>query len=374
MRRPWHRARDLGLARCRARRGSPIAGPRRPLSPAVRMVPGRRRVAPGARTPSPGPGGNRRHAARSEQRHRRTGRHAGAARDRSRSVDPAPTRRRSHAATRPACRRRAARGSKTRGNHDPAFERVVVRASFGSDARARQRARALSDDASRAGAERAERDRTISAWLARAVTIYPTGYCRVARRAFGATATDIAVAGFSRVLRVVAGADFAPRRSAVSRICAALSATAPFRARTLGGCRILPDRDAALICREPRAIGPAIPLKPTADGTVLKWDRRFRVNVPPDFGAGYRGEMSIRALGREGRLRIRQMPCAQRFTGMPRPVVEALPALWHLDAVVELPHLPLETTWSAVAGSSCFSAVFWTTPALAEAPFAYAAP
>jgi tRNA(Ile)-lysidine synthase len=202
-------------------------------------------------------------------------------------------------------------------NRDTAFARVRARRAIAAATGP------LCDEAEAQGRRRHDDDRRIAGLLAQTVRLSPTGSADVDIAALLAAGASDAGRVLSRVLLCVGGGTYAPRSDSLARLVDELEAPA---ARTLGGCRVLPQRDGRLlICREAGAIAPCSPVGKS-------WDRRFRIHVSAAAG------MTLRPLDDAtwGRLRQTAEPA---LNGLPRPVRAALPVLWSLDEPLALPHL-----------------------------------
>ena len=125
----------------------------------------------------------------------------------------------------------------------------------------------------------------------------------------------------------VSGADYPPRAAQVLDL---LTSWRTRRDRTLHGCRILVADDSLRITREARAVaGLRVPL-----GAV--WDR-WRIEGAADPG------LTIAALGTEG---LRQLP-DWRQAGLPRPTLQASPAVWAGPRLVSAPLAGLKNGFEA---------------------------
>lgn len=172
---------------------------------------------------------------------------------------------------------------------------------------------ALSQAASAAGHRRGCGDAAAAAVLAERVEMRPEGFAILSP---GAIAPEV----LAELLRVVAGAAFAPGLERVAGLAADL------RPMTLWGARLLPAGrlgDGWLVVRE--AAGLAPPMAALESGL---WDGRFR---PCFMGAPPEGLM-VGALGADA-ARFR------RRAGLPSVVLATLPALRCGNILVAVPHL-----------------------------------
>jgi tRNA(Ile)-lysidine synthase len=103
---------------------------------------------------------------------------------------------------------------------------------------------------------------------------------------------------------------------------------APGGGRTLSGCRVVPQGENLLVCREANAANETI----AARGEVF-WDGRFRLRFP----ARKLGE--IRRLGSDGwRLAVSISP-ELRGSRIPSVVRPSLPSIWNGEILRSVPHL-----------------------------------
>jgi len=202
-------------------------------------------------------------------------------------------------------------------NRDTAYARVRARQAIAGEGDA------LCAEAEAQGNCRHADDIRIAGLLAQTVQLSPAGSAAVDSAALLAAGPDDAGKVLSRVLLCIGGGPYAPRGASLARLVEALAEPA---ARTLGGCRLLPQGDGRLsICREAGAIAPTSPVGES-------WDRRFRVQVTESAGVALRPLDDITW----GRLRETAEPALE---ALPQPVRAALPVLWSLDAPLALPHL-----------------------------------
>jgi tRNA(Ile)-lysidine synthase len=180
------------------------------------------------------------------------------------------------------------------------------------------------------GRLRAEEERRAASWLAAHARIDPAGFVTLARDPFMAAPCDVRRRAIRDSVRSIGGRDYPPREARLDRLLDRLRAGS-WGGRTLGGCRILPWRDALLICREPQAIENEILLAP---GAAVLWDGRFRLELrgrAPPLVVRALGGIGLRALGAWATLPIGRT--------VPAPVRPGLPALWRGGELVAVPHL-----------------------------------
>ncbi len=234
-------------------------------------------------------------------------------------------------------------------NVAPAFARSRLR--VGAPLEVRRLARQAAEQAR----VRAENDRSAASWLAAHARIDPAGFATLAPAALAAAPCGIRRRAIRDIVRSVGGREYAPREARLDRLLERFPAGLA-AGRTLGGCRILPWRDAILICREPQAIEEAVPLAP---GSPVLWDGRFRIEL-----SGAAPALMVRAFARAGLGALAAPPDLRR---LPAPVRPSLPSLWHGDELVAVPHLG--AILPALARNASVRVRFSPAWPLAGAPF-----
>ena len=185
-----------------------------------------------------------------------------------------------------------------------------LRADLGGDGEGTQ---VLVKAAGEAGRRRMANDAAIAGVLADRVTLRPEGFALL-------SPGPIAPEALAELLRVIAGAAFAPGMDQIARLAANP------RAETLWGVRLSPAGrmgDGLLLVREEAAIGPSTPAE---IGTI--WDGRFRLHIARPLPDG----TMIAALGADA-ARFR------RRSDLPAAVLRAIPALRRGNILVAVPHL-----------------------------------
>jgi len=212
-------------------------------------------------------------------------------------------------------------------NRDPAFARVRLRHLLATLSPEGLSGARLASTAQALGRARAALEGDVLALLAAAVRLDPAGYAVLDPGPWGAAPAAVAGRALARVLMCVGGRRHPPRSARLDRLVAGLAGEA--RARTLGGCRLMPWRGRLLICREVPRSGAVQRL----EGAV-HWDGRFVV------ASGRReGSLAVRALGADGWAALVAARPAARRTRIPYPARLALPAVFDLDGLFAVPHL-----------------------------------
>ncbi len=165
--------------------------------------------------------------------------------------------------------------------------------------------------------ERMARERKAAEAAIHCVTLHPSGFARLSMAAWKALEPTLRSQLLADCIACIGGAIHRPRQHETAWLETSM-ATARGK-QTLGGCLIEWTLEEATIAREPARCEPPITLK--GHGTVL-WDQRFRVSYDLERA------LTLGALGVSGRATVAQ------------PVPLATPALWHLERLHSVPHIP----------------------------------
>jgi tRNA(Ile)-lysidine synthase len=172
-------------------------------------------------------------------------------------------------------------------NRDERFARARVRRAGAVLAAEGLTPERLSRTAERLAEARAALENAAAELLARSVALDPAGHAWLDPAALEAAPRDTGLRALSRVLATVSGSAYPPR---YERLVAAYEGLA--RARTIGGCRVVPVKGRVLVVREPAAAAVPVPVPP---GARVLWDGRFVVALAGEAPAG----IMVGALGRE---------------------------------------------------------------------------
>ncbi len=209
-------------------------------------------------------------------------------------------------------------------NRNPAFERSRIRMKSQPEGTEAVIA-TMRDNA----AVRIARERALAVLLARTVALHPAGFALIDPGPIAASG-EIGEQALGRLLMVLGAAAYPLRRERLRRLREALAAM-PCRARTLGGCRLLPWRGRILVLREAARTASPVTLAP--GGSAL-WDRRFIATLP----IAAPGPVSIGPLGQDGVATLREAPLAED-NALPRLVYPALPAIRDEAGLASVPHI-----------------------------------
>lgn len=207
-------------------------------------------------------------------------------------------------------------------NRNDAFARVRLRRLLPGLAAEGLGPERLAATAARLGRARAALDQAVAEAACRWVDLDPAGYGSCRAEAFAALPDEVGLRLLSRLILTLGGGGFTPRLERLERLhgelCSGLGG-----ARTLGGCRLVPQGGRVVICREPARVAPPVALVP--GGRVL-WDGRFLAEVAATAPTGYR----LGALGRGGGVDASAVPACARPT---------VPTIFDQDGVFAVPRL-----------------------------------
>ena len=179
--------------------------------------------------------------------------------------------------------------------------------------------------------------------FAQAVTLYPEGYAALDVSVLASLPADIARRVLSRLLTMLAPADYPPPFEMLSTLLRDM-AQAGFTGRTAFGCELAPQSTGVvLVLREYAALPPPLLL----DGAdTLYWDGRFAFSGL----AAYAG-MTLAPLGADGTAQLRRLLAADtraRFDALPGKIRASLPALWREDGQgAQVPAAVPHLDWAA---------------------------
>jgi tRNA(Ile)-lysidine synthase len=250
-------------------------------------------------------------------------------------------------------------------NLDPAFERARLRRAGAAAATTREPAE-IAALLARLGAARQRRGGARDRLLARVAMLHPAGFAVLDPVLLRAVSAEPAERALAAAAMAIGGAAYPPRRARLSRLRAALfgaGADPNPPGRTLGGCRFVGWRGRILVLREVGAAAGPVSLAP---GAVLRWDRRFRVDLDAAATAavvvGYLGHAGVAEFGR----RLDNPLPAQ----LPRLVYPVLPAVWDTAGLVAVPGLG----WRRDGVGPMPQIVLRPVNCLSAAPFAVVSP
>jgi len=191
---------------------------------------------------------------------------------------------------------------------------------------------AATADRLRAVRRRLERETLdgLAAW----VEIAPAGYVRIDAAKLAAADRDLGRRVLARVVATVGGAAYPPRADRLAAALDALRDGPLSRARTVGGCRLIPANGRVLVCREAGRAESRV-----LDGANrIGWDGRFALGFGRAAARRTRG-LTIGPLGRDGWAALVATDPDLRETRIPYAARLSLPAIRDRHgAVLHAPH------------------------------------
>ena len=218
-------------------------------------------------------------------------------------------------------------------NDDPAYARNRMRKLLPLFAAEGLGVPRLAATAARMAAARTALEVATAGLLRASAVLHPAGFALLDVAVLEPVPAELQLRSLSRLLMLLGGLGLPPRLERLERLRAMILAGGLGGGRTLAGCRLLPYRGRLLVCREPAAVAGPLPLR---NGGAVHWDGRFAVSL---HGAGRARGFRVAALGAAGWRALAAAGVDRRDDAVPSAVRPTLPALWHLDAVLAVPHL-----------------------------------
>ena len=214
-------------------------------------------------------------------------------------------------------------------NQEERYARVRARRRLANDSSGTGGTARLLNLAGEAAVVRRQLRGALADVAARTVRLHPAGFCQFDPALCLGQNQALLAPLLADILRCIGGGIHRPRRDRMARLCQDLIQHKLAAGRTLAGSRVLPGPDGLLICREAGRMPGRVEVGAENYG---RWDR---------FNWSLKGKatvkMSVGALGQDGWRQVRGLA---RST-LPAPVHPGLPALWHGDQVLAVPHLNL---------------------------------
>ncbi len=180
--------------------------------------------------------------------------------------------------------------------------------------------------------DRISAERATAALAARALRFHPASYATIDRAQLATEDPEIVERVLARTVMAVAGRPYPPRGERTRRLRHAMTSGGHLRDRTLAGCRLIGSGDLVHVCREAARVGPPVRLR---TGGEAVWDNRYSVSVTKSLAADVR----LGALTEPGWRQVVAADPLLRSTAIPYAARLVLPAIWHGEAVMAVPHL-----------------------------------
>jgi tRNA(Ile)-lysidine synthase len=146
-------------------------------------------------------------------------------------------------------------------------------------------------DIRRWGEQRVVEEQAIADLFVRSVDIHAAGHICVALEPWRAVSERVRIRALGQLIRLVAGADYQPGHSALTRASSNWLENPPVR--SLGGALLGHWRGRGLICREAAGVTEEL----MASGL---WDGRFAVDLSPGMKVGALGKRGVTEIGQSG--------------------------------------------------------------------------
>ena len=213
-------------------------------------------------------------------------------------------------------------------NNDSRFERVRIRQVIAELEKLGIGADELARSAARLRRAREALDMAADAFLAENASTSEVGYGQIRTEALRCAPEEIALRAVAKLVQAVGGGVNPPNLAKLETLVQAVR-SGEETPRTLGGCRIAPDRHDVLVVRE-RGRNPleTMVLRPGERGL---WDNRFHVSVDADC----RSPLQVRALGERAYGEVRARLGAP--VNLPAHAADGLVSFWRDEDVLCVP-------------------------------------
>lgn len=236
-------------------------------------------------------------------------------------------------------------------NRNPIFTRSRLRQK-GIDVRG------LAAQALHLGRQRQATDQQLNAILAQFVTVDPLGFARMPASVLGDLPADIGNDLVTKVLMMVGGSIYPPRRQSIAILLNAMRGPRTFGGKTLAHCQILQQKNQWLFCSE---------TKPTQALALLPYQWHFWNNKFLIRSRHRQNGLSVRQLGDLGWSMRDDLCKFGPMRDVPPVVKRNLPSIWQGKALLAVPHLGL---FHRSLPPSVLDLKFRPRTPLANAPFA----
>ncbi|MBO6634572.1 tRNA lysidine(34) synthetase TilS [Parvibaculum sp.] len=242
-------------------------------------------------------------------------------------------------------------------NEDDRFDRVRARKALALLAPLGLDAARLARTAGQMARAREALEAEAAALLSTHAVLSPFGHVEMERGPLIAAPPETGLRALAVLIRIVGGADYAPRLDALEAVYAAISEGTLGRGRTLGGVKLALKGHIVLATRETAAAkrAPSFVLKTGEEGL---WDGRFHIRIRK----APRGTLlEVHALGEEGLAALRMSDVV--LPAVPAAILQTLPGLWREGALVGAPHLG--TLGCGVVAAVSLRRMAWLEPSKA---------
>ncbi len=185
--------------------------------------------------------------------------------------------------------------------------------------------------AGRLGIIRNHMENKIASYLTQSVSLYPEGYGIIHKAALKRLPREYGLKALSAMLATVGGHEYPLRSEQTLRLYDEIIQGQITRRRTLGGLQLIWKEKSGqfYICREANAVGQAMPVSPH---NPMLWDDRFTLNHT------YNAPLTVQALEAGGSTMVKNL--LPKGHSLPElAILRCLPAFWHLETLVSVPHI-----------------------------------
>lgn len=185
--------------------------------------------------------------------------------------------------------------------------------------------------AKRLGVIRNHMENQLASCLTQAVSIYPEGYGTIHMPSFAQLPAEYGIKALSALLATVGGHEYHLRSEQIQRLYDQIAQGHISRRRTLGGLQIVWKEKSGqfYVFREANALGQAVSLPLH---TPVLWDGRFILKH------AHTTPLTGQALGVGGSAMVKNL--LPKRNNLPElAILSCLPAFWHLETLVSVPHI-----------------------------------
>lgn len=215
-------------------------------------------------------------------------------------------------------------------NHNLKYDRVKIRQALEVLEPLGITSQALADTADRLRQAREALDVMAAQAIAETVVIDNAGYCVLSAHDLVTYPYEIKRRVVGRILRAVAGRDYAPTHSSLDSLIEWIVDQGT-STRTLGGCLFMMRHQNIWVMRETgRNDLPEMFIEP---GQCVLWDNRMKISLSVESET----PLTIKALGVENYARLK--PGLESNLHVPSALGAGLPSFWHDHELIAVPHL-----------------------------------
>ena len=216
-------------------------------------------------------------------------------------------------------------------NQDEKYERVRIRLRI-QDEKISRRNMAMA--AAQFGTDRLHRSNELSAFIACAVDLNPSGFAYIDLSRIPPVSDDLILRLFARLLTTIGGRPYGPSKSQLEpRLKEFMNKN--ISSITSSGCQIIRKRDGYLVVREQRGL--PMPIR-VQSGQTIHWDRRFRMTFGPALSM-CKGDAVVRPLENADWASIKLRMDKIKLVKVGAVIRRSLPVISDDRGIFAMPHL-----------------------------------